>query len=203
MQENTSAEKSLEQKDEELSETVASNDEFQEQKTFPLKYVEKLRRECSKYRTALKEMKDIYEEFPPESVEEYKKLNESLRAKELESMEDMKLKKEGKVNDLITNLAMSYSAISPEQVATLLRNDIDIDDEGRAFLVSGRDISVKDFIKDFLSSNLHLVRSKSKRGANTSPSTSNMFSIEQISNMTAEQYERNRDRILKTISQKS
>jgi hypothetical protein len=187
---------------EETEQKTQREESMEESKMFPAKYVEKLRRECSRYRTALKDMQQTYEDFPPERIEESKKLKEAFAKREKEEgKKKLELKAE-KIDGLIESIAESSFAIAPKQVAALLRGGIDIDEEGRVFVADRDGLSVEEFVEEFLRNNLHLVRSKSKRrGANTNSSAVNMFSIEQVSKMTAEQYKRNRDRILKSLSQ--
>ncbi|MFC1855023.1 hypothetical protein ACFL2A_00585 [Thermodesulfobacteriota bacterium] len=195
------------QKDENLCEEVkvmedqSSLELNEEAKTFPLEYVKKLRQECSRYRTALKELKEFYEEFSPESVDEYKALKEASVLRDEEESKKVSEDKNSKISEVIMKAAKEMKAVSPMQVAALLKERVDIDEEGVAFVLGGDSKSVEEFVKGFLGENLHLVKSKSNRiGANTLPSAKNIFSLEQVSSMTAEQYSENRDRILKSLS---
>ena len=221
--------KSLQQKNMTQKKVVNEEPKDQANKDFPNNYVIKLRKECSRYRIALKNVRKTYKDLPPELVDDYKNLKNSVEQQKKEE-EKMKIKtKKQKIESLITDIASSLDAVAANQIAALLNKKIEIDDEGRAFVIIETDkeainkkritqsdtaykkidpdkpggaLSVEKFIGDFLQDNLHLVRSKSKRkGANTSPYIKNMFSIEQISTMTPKQYEKNRDRILKSITQ--
>jgi hypothetical protein len=220
--------KSLQQKNTTQRKIEKENSKDLTSKEFPYNYVKKLRKECSRYRVALKNMRQIYKDLPPESTKEYENLKKAFAQQKKYEEEKKQKTKEQKTERLITKIAASFDAIAPSQVAALLNKIIDIDDGGRAFVVGensiapstkkrtaqpdtthkkanmdkpGGEKSVEKFVSDFLQNNLHLVRSKSKRkGANTNPYIKNMFSIEQISTMTAKQYEKNRDRILKSLT---
>ena len=199
MQENILEKEKKSEQEQEIKNEVKDENE----KTFPLKYVEQLRRESSRYRTELKKMREQYGDFPYENIEEFKKLKESL---ELQKREDeirkAKLKAE-QIDGALTSIAESLSAVAPKQVAALLNKHVDINDDGKAFVIDDSATNVETFVKSFLDKNLHFVKSKgNKRGANADSLTTNIFGFEQVSKMTAEQYERNRDRILKSLSQK-
>jgi len=175
-----------------------------EEKLFTKKYVEKLRKECSRFRVELKKMRDDYADFSPDDVKELTALREKVSEIEKEEAENLINKKSQQINDGIMKIAESLSAIKPTQVAALLQNKIDINESGELIVIDNEETNLNDFVKGFLNANLHLVGSKGKkRGANTTPSVANMFSIEQVSRMTQEQYKKNRDRILKTLSQTS
>jgi len=190
--------------------------EGEEEMLFKEEYVKKLRKECSKYRLALKDVQSELERYkndmPLELRDDYTKAKEELgKLKEILSekirKEEKRAKgaKEKELELIIESIAASNSAVSPKQVADLLKDKVDLDESGEAYIVGqaeGDSAKADDYIKEFLRNNLHLVKTKSKkRGANSTPSSENLFTIEQISMMSAKQYERNRGRILKSLSQ--
>ncbi len=184
-----------------------------DKETFSLDYVKKLRKECSKYRLALKELKKDYEDFPLQRLQEFKdyerqvgELNEIISQQKRAADEAGSRIRSQKVDELITKIAISFDAVAPMQVALLLKDKVDIDDDGRAYLISDTDSrpvdrNIEGYVKSFLQDNLHLVSSKSRRkGTNTSSHIANSISAGQVLAMTPKQYEQNRDRILKSIA---
>ncbi len=175
---------------------------------FGEKYVQKLRKESSRYRVALKEMQEVYAEFPVDKLAEYKgyaarveELSEELA--EMERKESARLVKEGTraLDKLLTRFAKLHGAIAPKQVATLLRGEVAVV-EGEVFApTEERAAEVESRVVEYLSENPHLVKSRSRhKGANSAPHIKSALSVEQVSSMTPKQYASNRDRILKSLT---
>lgn len=195
----------------EFEASVENLSDTADEKMFPERYVKKLREECSRYRNLHKSVQlefDSFRETVPQALkEEHEKLTGEIA--ELKETLDEKIKEEEarrqeervrKIEQMITDLAVEMDAISPKQVAVLLKDSVTIDDEGRVTAVEGKS-SLKSIIENYLKNNTHLVKSKNaKKGAGASPYVNDTFAIEHLSSMTAKQYERNRDRILKSLT---
>jgi hypothetical protein len=91
-----------------------------------------------------------------------------------------------KVNTPLLNAAAKYKSVSPEQVQSLLRNNVRLGENGEAEVIdesgavrytdSGTPLSVDDFVKEWLSNNPHFVQpgsatSNTKSAVTSAPST--------------------------------
>jgi hypothetical protein len=144
--------------------------------------------------SAMKKALKPYEDLPPpEELRSLKQEAEEKRQKEqidrgefektlqeLAAKKDEEIKKrdemirEYKVNTPLLEAASKYKSVSPEQVRTLLSNQVKLSDEGEVVVVdnkgttkyndSGNPLSVDELVQGFLSSNPHFVQA--------SPSTS-------------------------------
>ena len=92
-------------------------------------------------------------------------LQESLSKKDLEIQKRDSIIKEYKIDVPLTNAAAKYRAVNAEQVKTLLRNNIRLNEDGEVEVCdekgsvryndSGVPLTVEDLVKDFIGSNPH------------------------------------------------
>jgi hypothetical protein len=97
-----------------------------------------------------------------------KVLQEMAAKKDAEIQQRDEVIKEYKVNTPLLNAAAKYKAVAPEQVQSLLRNSVRLNEVGEAEVIdangtvryddSGKPLGVDDLVREFLESNKHFVQ---------------------------------------------
>lgn len=162
---------------------------------------QRLERERKKYDEKLeslgfKSFEEIAELKRQQKEREEKELEEQQRYKEL--LEKTRSEKDAELAKLREQLQQTQStyrqttaerqlleaaaaaeAVAPAQVASLLRSNIQIDDEGKSYVVGpdgqrmtdgkGNELSVEAYVKAFIEENPHFQRAAGGRGAGGSP----------------------------------
>lgn len=95
-------------------------------------------------------------------------LQEKISAKDAEIQKRDEVIKEYKVNTPLLNAAAKYKAVAPEQVQSLLRNSVRLNEVGEAEVIdangtvryddSGKPLGVDDLVREFLEANKHFVQ---------------------------------------------
>lgn len=132
---------------------------------------------------ALKKAQAEREKKELEDRQQYKELAEKIRQekdeelrKRTEEYERLKSQYVGtQAERAILTAATHHGAIAPEQVARLVRDSIRVDDDGQPYVVDragnrrtdgkGGDLSVSQFVGEFLQQNPHFQRAADGRGA--------------------------------------
>jgi hypothetical protein len=117
-----------------------------------------------------------------------KVLQEMAAKKDAEIQQRDEVIKEYKVNTPLLNAAAKYKAVAPEQVQSLLRNSVRLNEVGEAEVIdangtvryddSGKPLGVDDLVREFLESNKHFVQA--------APATTNTKSATAPVNLSSE-----------------
>lgn len=135
----------------------------------------------------LKRQQKEREEKELEDQQKYKELLEKTRSEkdaELAKLREQLQKTQSTYRQTtaerqILEAAAAAEAVAPAQVASLLRGNVQVDDEGKSFVVGpggermtdgkGNELSVEAYVKTFIEENPHFQRAASGRGAGGSP----------------------------------
>lgn len=127
-----------------------------------------IKSEADKYKAEAETLKTAQGRSNGEDVTALKAEVEKLKAGRIKDAED-------KRELILKNAAAELNAVSPSQVATLIRQNLKTDDNGNLSVVNaegqprlnaeGEPMTEKELIKEFLSNNPHLVKASGSSGA--------------------------------------
>lgn len=198
---------------------------------------DRLEREREKFREELqeagfdsleeaKELREKVEERREQELKEKEKYQELLEKKKQEWQEELAEKeqrlqqlkherRQEKVNSRLLSAAQKKGAIDAEQVARLVDDQVDVDEDGNVYVVDGEGgprldddgnrMDPEQLVEEFLSENEHFREAASGRGAggqsppdNEAPARGDL-SPEQIKEMSPDEMRANRDEIIRKL----